>query len=88
MSRPFPLRAEGIGAEADPVREQDFFKGAGKVGFVGGGGSLFPGIFCFGIPDPEGEMVAGAIQEFVGFGGLGSAVNLIELKFLNLLHIE
>ena len=33
-------------------------------------------------------LVAGAIQEFVGFGGLGSAINLIELKFLNLLHIE
>jgi len=49
---------------------------------------LFPGIFCFGIPDPEGEVVAGAIQEFIGFCGLGGAINVSELKFLNLLHIE
>jgi hypothetical protein len=49
---------------------------------------LFPGIFCFGIPDPEGEVVARAIQEFIGFGGLGGAINVIELELFNLLHIE
>ena len=82
------LRGQGIGAEADPVGEEDFFEGADLVGFVGGGGSLFPGIPGFGIPDSEGQVVAGAIQEFIGFGGLGGAVHAAGLKFLNLLHIE
>ena len=88
MPRLFALRPECVGTEADPVREQNFFKGAGLVGFIGGGGGLFPGIFGFGIPDPEGEVVTGAIQEFIGLGGLGGAINAAELKFLNLLHIE
>jgi hypothetical protein len=41
------------------------------VGFIGRGGNLFPGIFGFGIPDPEGEVVAGTFYEFIGFGGFG-----------------
>ena len=49
---------------------------------------MFPGIFCLGIPDTEGEVVAGAIQKLIGLGGLGGAINVSELKFLNLLHIE
>ena len=51
--RLFPFRAKGVGTEADPVIEEDFFKGPGGIGLKGGGGELFPGIPGFGIPDPE-----------------------------------
>ena len=80
--------AEGIGAEADPVREEDFFESPGFIGLEGGNPKLFPGITGFGISDPENKAVAIPVQEFISFGGLGDDVNVTELKFLNLLHIE
>ena len=73
--------------EADPVGEEDFFEGTGLVGFVSGGGDLFPGVPGLGIPDPEGQGVAVPVNEFVGFRGSGDGVNVVELELLYLLHV-
>lgn len=81
-------RATGVGPEPDPVGEEDFFKGPGLIGLVGGGCELLPGIPGFGIPNPEGEGMTIPVDQFVGLGGFGGGVKAAELEFLNLLHVE
>ena len=68
----FGVRAPGIGPEADPVIEEDFFEGPGFIGFVGGSGELLPGIIGFGIPDPENEAVTIPVDELKTFEEAGA----------------
>jgi len=80
-------RGAGVGAKADPIPEEHFFKGSGGIGLVGGSGALFPGIPGSGIPDFECQGMAIPIDELVGFGGFWGGIKAAELEFLNLLHI-
>ena len=83
----FRHRTAVVRAEADPVGEENFFKGSGCVGFIGGGGSLFPGIPGFGISDPESEEMVIPVDEFVNLSGFGGGIKAAELEFLDCLHI-
>lgn len=75
-------------SEADPVSEENLFEGSVLIGLIGGDGRGFTGGGVFGFPDPEDQVMVISFDEFVGLGALGTEINVADLEFLNLLHIE
>ena len=55
--------APGIGAEPNPVREEDLFKGPGFIGLVFRSCKLFPGVPGFDISAPDNQIVAISVNE-------------------------
>ena len=81
------LDGTGIGANSGSILEEDLFKGSVLIGLIKRGGGNFKGGAVLGFMDTEGQVVTVPVDEFKGVFGFGSRIRLVELEFLNLLHI-
>ena len=77
----------GERADSGSILEEDLFKSAVLIGLIKGGDGDFKGGAVLGFMDPEGQVVAIPVDEFIGVLGFGGGIRLVELEFLNLLHI-